>query len=256
VVEYAMRRLWPDPAELDEAALIEAYAPDPDRPVRLNFVASLDGAVTLDGASAGLSSAADRRVFGLLRMHCDALLVGAGTLRHEGYHAVRLDETRRSWRRAHGRPEYPTLVVVSGSLNLDPGQAAFADAPVRPVVLTHAAAPPDRRAAMEAVTDVVACGETAVDLTAGLAALRRRGLALILSEGGPKLCGSLLAEGLVDELCLTISPLFAGPGAGRLVDGPRREIPVGMSLVHVLTEEGALLTRYARGEAPTGYPQA
>ncbi len=56
----------------------------------------------------------------MLRMLCDALLVGAGTLRHEGYRALRLDARRRAWRRERGLAEYPTLVVVSAALDLDP----------------------------------------------------------------------------------------------------------------------------------------
>ncbi|MEV1144648.1 dihydrofolate reductase family protein, partial [Micromonospora sp. NPDC049799] len=145
-VGIPISRLWPDPSgePLDDAALTALYG-RADRPhLRVNFVTSVDGAVTVDDYSAGLSGEPDKRVFGLLRMLCDALVVAAGTLRHENYRAVRLDEGRRAWRRAHGLAEYPTLVVVSGSLDLDPGQAAFADAPVRPVVLTRAdaTAPP------------------------------------------------------------------------------------------------------------------
>ncbi|HKT02235.1 MAG TPA: dihydrofolate reductase family protein, partial [Rugosimonospora sp.] len=146
-----MYRIWPDPdpTPLDDAALTELYAPPPGVPsLRVNFVTSVDGAVEVEGYSAGLGSPADKKVFGLLRMYPDALLVAAGTVRHEGYHAVRLDEHRRAWRLEHGLPAYPRLVVVSARLDLDPTQDALAAAPVRPIVLTHAAAPPDRRAAL------------------------------------------------------------------------------------------------------------
>lgn len=247
-----MRRIWPTPAdapELDDAALVDAYAADRTRPwLRVNFVTSLDGAVEVGGYSEGLSSEGDQAVFKVLRMHCDALLVGAGTLRREGYRGVRLDEERRAWRRDHGLTEYPTLVVVSSSLDLDPAQGAFADAPVRPIVLTRAAAPPTLRDQIGAVADVVTCGETSVDLTFGLAELRRRGLAHVLCEGGPHLFGALLAENLVDELCLTVSPVLAGPGAGRIVAGPPLEgrPPAGMSLDHILADRDILLTRYTR----------
>src|SRR5688572_25028274 len=163
-------------APLSDGELIAAYATDPGGPwLRVNFVTSLDGAVaTTDGYSAGLSGAADKRVFGLLRMLCDALLVGAGTLRHEGYGPLRLDPARRDWRRAHGRPELPTLVVLSRSLDLDPTLSAFAAAPVRPIVVTTAAAPAGRRAALTAVADILEYGEREVDLPAALGALRQR----------------------------------------------------------------------------------
>jgi riboflavin biosynthesis pyrimidine reductase len=262
-----MRRIWPAladlaDADLDEAALSSAYAPDRSRPgLRVNFVTSLDGAVEVGGYSEGLSGGADRAVFGLLRAHSDGLLVGAGTLRHEGYRGVRLDERRRAWRREHGFAEYPTLVVVSSTLDLDPDQAAFADAPVRPIVLTHAAGLLERRAAppagaartladLQAIADIVVCGESTVDLAAGLAELRRRGLDQVLCEGGPHLFGALLAADLVDEFCLTISPLLAGPGAGRIVAGPGRETPLGMRLIHVIEADDMLLARYARAVRP------
>ena len=148
-------------------------------------------------------------------------MVGAGTLRHEGYRAVRLDEQRRAWRREQGLAEYPTLVVVSAALDLDP------DAPrLRRGAGTADRAHARRRArrtgatASAAVADVVVCGESVVDLAVGLAELRARGLDQVLCEGGPHLFGALLAADLVDELCLTVSPLLAGPGAGRIVAGP------------------------------------
>ncbi|GIG86871.1 hypothetical protein Pen02_18070 [Plantactinospora endophytica] len=230
-------------AALDDPALIALY-PRVERPhLRMNFVASIDGAVELDGHSAGLSSAPDKRVFGLLRMVCDALLVGAGTLRHEAYRALKLDERRRAWRREHGLAEYPTLVVVSRALNLDPSSAAFADAPVRPVVVTaeRAEAPPG----LADVADLVRRGDEQVDLAAGLAELHRRGHRQLLSEGGPHLFGSLTAAGLVDEVCLTVAPMLTGPGAGRITAGPTTT-PHGMSLRHVLAAGDELLLRYAR----------
>ncbi len=115
-------------------------------------------------------------------------------------------------------------------------------------MLTRAAAPPTLRDQIGAVADVVTCGDTSVDLAFGLAELRRRGLAHVLCEGGPHLFGALLAEDLVDELCLTISPLLAGPGAGRIVAGPPLDgrPPAGMRLGHILAEGDSLLTRYIR----------
>ncbi|MEU9507712.1 pyrimidine reductase family protein [Micromonospora sp. NPDC048170] len=238
--------LWPAPSArpLDDAALTALYGRAERPHLRMNFVTSIDGSVAVDGYSAGLSGEPDKRVFGLLRMLCDALLVAAGTLRHEGYRAVRLDERRRAWRRAHGLSAYPTLVVVSGSLDLDPAQAAFADAPVRPVVLTRAGAtaPPG----LTEVADVVRCGDDRVDLAAGLAELRRRGLDQVLCEGGPHLFGALTAADLVDEVCLTVAPLLAGAGPGRITAGDPSQVR-HLPLRHVLAAaDGVLLLRYAR----------
>ncbi|NLU80412.1 pyrimidine reductase family protein [Micromonospora sp. HNM0581] len=245
---------WPTPSAepLDDAALAAGYGRT-DRPhLRMNFVTSIDGAVSVDGYSAGLSGASDKRVFSVLRMLCDALLVAGGTLRHEGYRAVRLDGPRRAWRRHHGLPEFPTLVVVSGSLDLDPNQAALADAPVRPIVLTHAAA--TAPAGLTDVADVVRCGAERVDLTAALRTLHDRGLDQVLCEGGPQLFGALTAADLVDEVCLTVAPLLAGAGPGRIVAGDTsviRHLPLRQVLV---ATDGVLMLRYAREPRPLPQP--
>ncbi|KAB1904194.1 pyrimidine reductase family protein, partial [Micromonospora sp. AMSO1212t] len=271
-----IERIWPAPVTgaLTDPQLTALYGRAARPHLRVNFVASADGAVTLDGYSAGLSGEPDKRVFGLLRMLCDGLVVAAGTLRHEGYRAVRLSPERRAWRREQGLAEFPTLVVVSGSLDLDPAQAAFADAPVRPIVLTHADAVPPP--GLTDVADVVRCGTASpdgsgqadatgpvdgsgradgtgrvdrsgrVDLVAGLAELRRRGLDQLLCEGGPHLFGALTAADLVDELCLTVAPLLAGAGPGRITAGDT-SVPRHLPLRHVLAaDDGVLMLRYAR----------
>ncbi|MGH3647248.1 MAG: pyrimidine reductase family protein [Micromonosporaceae bacterium] len=243
-----MRRLWPgDVPGLSEAELTAAYAPvDRNRPwLRVNFVTSADGAVTLDGHSEGLSSAPDKRVFGLLRMLCDVLLVGAGTVREEGYRPLRLDPVRRAWRREAGLPEVPALAVISSRLALDPDDRMFADAPVRPIVITHGGSPLGARDRLTAVADVLVVGDAEVSLAAAREALAARGLRQVLCEGGPHLFGSLLAADQVDELCLTVAPLLAGPGAGRIVAGPGAP-PRRFRLDQVLQGDGNLLLRYAR----------
>jgi riboflavin biosynthesis pyrimidine reductase len=241
-----VHRIWPadDPAPLDDDGLVALYRPAGPA-LRVNFVTSVDGAVEVEGYSKGLQTPADNRVFGLLRMFADGLMVGAGTLRHEGYRGVRLDPARRDWRTAQGLGAYPRLVVVSRRLDLSPAHPAFADAPIRPYVVTCAAAPPDRVTALAAVADVLVHGQDAVDLGAALADLRGRGLAHILCEGGPHLFGSLTAAGLVDEVCLTVTPMLAGPGAGRITAGPGTGVR-GLSLAHALYDDGTMLLRYAR----------
>jgi riboflavin biosynthesis pyrimidine reductase len=245
LVEVA--RIWPDAAPLDEAGLGNAYALDREKPsVRVNFVASLDGAVEVHGFSRGLSDPTDQRVLNILRVHADAVMVGAGTLRHEGYGAITLDQPSRDWRVAQGLTPDPTLVAVSGSLDLDPGHRMFTQAPVRPVVITHAAAPAAKRAALAEVAEVVDCGGTVVDPALALLELRRRGLEQVLCEGGPHLFGALVAADLVDELCLTLSPQLAGSGASRIVADGRRDTPAQMHLVHLIAAGSTLLSRYAR----------
>jgi riboflavin biosynthesis pyrimidine reductase len=246
----AMQLLWPErePTAIDDTALTALYSPaDRGVPaVRANVVTSLDGAASVDGYSAGLSGAADKRVFGRLRMLCDALLVGAGTFRTEGYRPLRLDPQRRAWRRANGLAEYPPIAIVSDRLALDPDHPALAGAPVRPIILTRGAAPAGPRSALLRVADVLVCGDTGVDLAVAVGELNRRGLRHILTEGGPQLFGALTAADLVDDLCLTVSPLLAGPGAGRITAGPAATAVRRMNLAHCIFDEGMLLLRYTR----------
>jgi riboflavin-specific deaminase-like protein len=243
-----VRRLVPDPSDLlDDAALAAQYAlpPTGGRPhVRLSFVCSVDGAITTGAVSKGLQTPGDNRVYQELRALSDVVLVGAGTVRSEGYGPARVDPERRARRRALGLAEVPTIAVVSASLDLDPSAALFTAAAARTVVITHAGARADRRAALAEVADVIIAGESAVDAALALEELAERGLTRILCEGGPHLFGSLLAVGHVDELCVTVSPLLVGPGPGRMVAGLPTGAPVGMRLDHLLEEDGALFCRY------------
>lgn len=234
-------RDWPSSPD----GLVELYPRAADPTLRVNFIASLDGAVTVDGLSAGLHGPGDKEIFDTLRMVCDALVVASGTVRAENYQPLRLTEPARAWRRARGLPEFPLLVIVSGSLDLDLGRPVFADAPIRPIVVTRSSARADRVAGVAAVAEVIAVGDDAVDLPAAVGALRERGATQLLCEGGPHLLGALIAADLVTELCLTVAPLLAGGGPGRIAAGtpapPRR-----MSLRHALTVEDMLFLRYAR----------
>jgi len=225
--------------------LVERYPRGSAPTLRVNFVSSIDGAVTVDGFSAGLSGPGDKSIFDALRMVCDALVVAAGTIRTENYDALRLDPERREWRVAHGLPEFPLMVIVSRDLNVDLGQEVFSDAPIRPVVVTHAGASPSRRAEIAEVADVIAVGDGEVALSSALAALHRRGATQVLCEGGPQLLGALISADLVDEFCLTVSPLLVGGGPGRIAAGAHGP-PRGMSLRHVLAEGDMLFLRYAR----------
>jgi len=248
-----VRRLLPDPAEgLTDDDLLTAYAPPAEaaRHLRANFVTSADGAGTLDGRSGGLSPPADKRVFGLLRDLADVVLVGAGTVRAENYHYPARSPERRARRRALGLGEVPTLAVVSGRLDLDPGAPLFAEAAGMPppIVVTTATAPADRRAALGRVADLIVAGEDRVDLARALDELAAAGLRRVLCEGGPSLFGTLLAGGLLDELSLTVSPLLAGPAAGRIVAGAPQP-PTRLAVRHVLEEDGALFLRYAAAGA-------
>jgi riboflavin biosynthesis pyrimidine reductase len=234
--------------DLDDGGLASLYAfPPGEGWVRANMVASADGAAVVSGKSGGLSSGADRRLFAVLRGLADVIVAGAGTVRAEGYQPVRPFEAGSSLR--SGRPLVPAIAVVSGRLDLDPSSPLFTSAPAgaRTIVITCASSPPDVRAALSLVADVIVAGDTAVDLKAALESLASWGLTRVSCEGGPHLLGDLGAAGLLDELCLTVGPLLAGPGATRVMaGGPWQSGPHGMRLAHVLEDDGFLFTRYVR----------
>lgn len=240
---------WPsrEAMVLDDQQLAQCYAiSDRSRQsVRVNFVASIDGAATDNGLSGGLSGQADKRVFDILRRLSDVILVGAGTVRAEGYGPMQLDSASVRLRRASGLTDQPVFAVVSGALRLDPESTVFAKAPVRAIVVTVGASSQAKKEALSRVADVVVCGEEELDVAAMLDAFAQRGLGQILCEGGPTLFGTLLDADRVDELCLTISPLIEAGDAHRIVVGTAEKAR-RMTLHHVLVSGGTLMLRYLR----------
>jgi riboflavin-specific deaminase-like protein len=234
--------------DLSDPELAAVYQPD-DRSVahlRANFVSSLDGAVEIDGQSKALSSDSDSRVFSMIRRLADVVLVGAGTIRDEGYTPLRLSKTAREWRTAQGLAENPTLVIVSSRLELSPVNPVFQSA-VRPLVVTHAASPPERREALGEVAEVLVLGTAEVDLKAMVDELAARAMPQILCEGGPHLLGALTEADLVDELCLALAPLLAGPGSGRITAGTPTTLTRQMKLTSTLSAaDDYLFFRYLR----------
>ncbi|PRY49635.1 riboflavin biosynthesis pyrimidine reductase [Geodermatophilus tzadiensis] len=237
-----MRRLHPSPAaDLSDDDLAAAYALPPGRSVRVDFVTSLDGAVTVDGRSAGLGSPGDRRVFRVLRALADAVLVGHGTAAAEGYRPVAADSAVGRLRAALGRPGTAPVVVVSRRASLAPGDRLAVPSTV---LVTCASADPGRRAALaDAGVEVLVCGDDDVDLPLALDRLADRRLAQLVCEGGPALLTAALAAGVVDELDLTVSPALVG-GESRLVTDALPGV-VRPRLLQVLEEDGVLFTRYA-----------
>ncbi|HTT53904.1 MAG TPA: pyrimidine reductase family protein [Streptosporangiaceae bacterium] len=250
-----MRQLCPPGGPPDLAALY-GYPTGLNRAwVRANMIESIDGAAAVDGRSGGLSGPADREVFGLLRALADVILVGAGTARAEKYRPARI---RPQWAGLRaGRPAAPPIAVLSGRLDLDlDGPLLTAAAPgARTIVITSAAAPADRRAAAAAHAEVILAGDRQVDVAAAVGALAHRGQHRILAEGGPHLLGQLARTGLLDELCVTVSPVLAGGPAGRIIQGPDGgAAPARAELAHVLADRSYLFCRYLISAGPGSRP--
>ena len=224
-----MRQLLPDPVDPIDPVVVYGDQPEArGRPaVRVNMIASVDGATTVAGLSGGLGGPADTRVFSVLRSLADAVLVAAGTARAEAY-----------------GPSPILIAVVSRSCVLDWQAPFFTAASVRPIVVTVADAPADNRDRAAEVADVVIAGEHSVDMRRALDALGERAVGSVLVEGGPSLNGQLAAAGLVDELCLSLAPALVGGDSKRILSGPVLDVPARFELRSVCEEDGYLFLRY------------
>jgi riboflavin biosynthesis pyrimidine reductase len=214
----------------------------------LNMVSTVDGRATLGGRSGGIGDAADKLLFHGLRTVVDAVMVGAGTLRAERYGRLIRSAEGLAARRAAGLAEQPLACVVSGRLALDESVPLLADPESRVAVLTASQA--SLPAGCQARIEYLRCAHDGqLDLAAGLAALAGRlGVRTLLCEGGPHLNANLLADGLVDELFLSLAPTLAGGDLGgeslRILSGADLEPPAAMTLVSVHEHDSQLLLRY------------
>jgi riboflavin-specific deaminase-like protein len=252
-----MRQLLPeyredaDPADVYEDPMRREVR---ERPfVFVNMVASVDGATVVQGVTEKLGSPGDRHIFFLLRSMADAILVGAETVRAEGYGPPKVRKEFAPGRAARGQSELPRIAIVTRSLQLDWDAPLFADERSRPFILAPASADPQRLERAAQVADVIAVGQPELDLPAALRALATAGVRALLCEGGPTLNASLLSQGLIDELCLTISPVLVGGGGGATIVG--RALlpePVDLTLAHLLEEDGSMFCRYLLPTATAG----
>lgn len=218
-------RLLPDRADGltadDLAAAVPGAAPD-DRPLLLaNMIATADGRATIAGRTGPIANRADYELFHALRTRVDAVMVGAETVRVEGYGAME-----------------PAAVLVSRSVRVPPTVGLLSQPGNRVIVLT----PSDRTLEPCAAQVEYVRGE----VSAGVRRLRTElGVRSVLCEGGPQLLGDLLRAGLVDELHLVIAPKVAG-GADPLtiVTGPMLDPPLELQLLSLHESGGYLFLRY------------
>ena len=238
---------------VDDSRLVDLYAyPDGLQScwVRGNMISSLDGGATDDGKAGGLAGAGDRAVFSLMRHAADVILVGASTVRIENYSGAQLPVAARQERQHRGQAEVPPIAVVTRSANIDPHALLFTRTEVPPLILTTSRFHDDARRRLGSVAEVIdASGREpdSVDNATVLKILAERGLYRVLTEGGPLLLGSLIEEGLLDELCLTVAPILVGGGSKRIVTG-MGSVHTRMRRTHLLTDDdGYLYSRYVKG---------
>jgi riboflavin biosynthesis pyrimidine reductase len=258
-----LRRLLP-PGEstgvehlVQELDLTERAAGRPSsRPyVMLNMVSTADGRATLGGRSGPIGGDADKALFLGLRTAVDGVMAGAGTVRTEHYRRLVRDERRRAIRRERGLAEEPLACIVSGHLALSDEIPLLADPGARVAILTtsQASLPQGCHADIHYIRAV---RDGLLDLPKAMAQLRaEHGIRTLLCEGGPHLNAQLLAEGLVDELFLSLSPVLAGGDltseALRILSGPELDPPVTLELVSVVEHDSYLFLRYGVQRPPS-----
>lgn len=211
--------------------------------VLANMVGGLDGSAAIGGRVGVLSDGQDAVLFRSLRSLADVVLVGAETVRRERYGPVRLDDAEQDRRRANGEREVPPVAVVTRSLDLEWGSPLFTDPVARSIVVTCESAGSDRIELAAAHATVLVAGCDSVDLRDALHQLCGLGLRVVLCEGGPALLGRVAAEGLLDELCLTVAPVMGGDPLPVAVT-PSGASTSGFVLQHSAVEGSTLFLRY------------
>jgi riboflavin-specific deaminase-like protein len=217
----------------------------PDRPyVVLNMVSTADGRATIEGRAGPIGNEADRELFHQLRTTVDAVMAGARTVKLEGYHRLVRDPALRAKRVEEGLEPDPLAVIVSGRLDLPADIPLLQDADSRVLVLTGSEA---GLHGVRAQVDYIRSGNDAdVQLARALRRLRiDHGVRSVLCEGGPALNASLLRDGLVDELFLSVAAKIDGsPDVLPIVRGLPLGGPVELDLVWALQAESDLFLRY------------
>lgn len=246
-----MRQLLPLP--VDEVDPLDLYPRDrrdgsTGRPwLLVNMIASVDGATAVDGVSGGLGGPADKAVFRAIRASCDVVLVASGTAQAERYAMPGAPPGTAGVRAAAGRPPAPALAVVTASGHIDPTVPAFADrsdGTPPPLVITGRDADDDALGALDA--EVIRVDAPTPEPEAILAALADRGHRVVLAEGGPSFNGRLHAAGVIDEICLSLSPVLAGGRSERIVAGGADDAVAELRLERLLEADGLLFARYVR----------
>ncbi len=244
----SMQQVWPDFRPSVDHLEIYEQAPRPHSPenpwVMLCMIATVDGAVSVQGRSGPLGGPADWAVLTALRGCADAIVVGAGTARTEDYGPPAVPPETRRRRRGRGQQAQPLLAVVSARGDLDPSARLFSGSE-RPRLYLAAATAPERRAALEPVAEVRTAGTTVVEAPAVVNDLASEGRSLILLEGGPRLNNSFAAADLIDEYCITRSPLLA-PGGPGLLEGDPPPDALDLHLDRLLVADGMVFARYLR----------
>ncbi len=229
--------------------------------VVLNMICSLDGSATCAGLSGKLGGAGDKLIFNSLRAGADFILAAANTVRQEKYSLPDVSEEVAARRLSRGQAARARLVVISASLSF-PEDAGFLkqsassqentssqeNASSRedmPIIYTTVDAPASLKDALRPNAEIREAGEKSVNLSQVASELGEQGN-MILVEGGPSLNGQLAELNLIDEICLTVSPLIVTGMGTRIFKSPEEFLrPMELSSV-LVDEQGTLFLRWIK----------
>lgn len=247
----SLRELFPEPRSADAAEIYsdlglvdQAHRGRPY--VLLNMISTVDGKASVGGKSGPIGNEADRVLFAALRTQVDAVMVGAGTIRAERYGRLVRDPALRARREQLGLKPDPLAVVVSSRLDIPADLPLFGDEHSKVVIFTNTRRELDGCEAEVSIEHVE--GKT-VPLPEAMWALRERyDVRSLLLEGGPGLAGGMLAEGLIDELFLSLAPKLAGgEQAPTIFSGLQPCGTCKLELVTVYEWQSCLFLRYRIG---------
>jgi riboflavin-specific deaminase-like protein len=242
---HPVRRLLPDYGQTTVAQQLAGLdlAPLalPERPyLVLNFVTTLDGRAAIGGRSGPIGSGTDTEMLLRLRTRCDAVMIGAGTMRAERYGRIVPDPQLRAYRERTLLAHDPLAVIISNRLEHPWDAGLFTDGGGRVVIFTASdQEPPETATPVKVVRH-----PDGVELDRAMEWLRKeRGIRSVLCEGGPTLHGRLREGGLADELFLTIAPKIAGGEGPRVLEGALPDVD-SVELAWLLESDSELFARY------------
>ncbi len=246
-----MKQIFPEEIEVDPAAVYNSDVRThlKSRPwILLNMVNSVDGFISFEGRAGGLSGAADKNIYQIIRALADIILVGAGTIRAEKYKAPKTpDGDLAAFRESRGQEKRPRIAVISGELNLDPDMGLFADRHLEdkpPLIYTKSESLEKGSSGFNSSAEIVAFPESELNVSTIVEDLFNKNAKIVVCEGGPNLNSHLLAAGLIDEFCLSVSPrAVGGEDPATFLNRPV-DSPTELSLDRILLEEEFLFCRY------------
>ena len=246
-----MKQIFPEEIEVDPAAVYnnDVRTPLDSRPwILLNMVNSVDGFISFEGRAGGLSGPADKNVYQIIRGLADIILVGAGTVRAENYQAPKTPEGNLAeLRESRGQEKRPRIAVLSGELNLDPDMGLFAErhpADKPPLIYTKRESLKKNASQFTSSAEIVDFPEEELNVSRVLEDLLNKDAKIVVCEGGPNLNAHLLAAGVIDEFCLSVSPRAVGGEDPAVFLNQPVDSPTELSLDRILLEEEFLFCRY------------